>query len=123
LVSFDPAGAPTFETRANELLVGHLSAWQRREYEQFGYFTVIGGSTGTRYRIRRANVLNVEQLSANGLISTLWCFMPKGDLPIGDVMLAQKIALEVFETDALRVAKSARPWILGAGAIRHARAI
>jgi hypothetical protein len=30
--------------------------------------------------------------------------MPEGHLAIGDVMLAQKIALELFENDALKIA-------------------
>jgi len=33
------------------------------------------------------------------------CFMPEGRLPLGDLLLAQKMALELFEVDALRVAK------------------
>jgi hypothetical protein len=32
------------------------------------------------------------------------CFLPIGDLPIGDVMLAQKTALETSESSALAVA-------------------
>jgi len=30
--------------------------------------------------------------------------MPRGHLGVGDVMLAQKIALELFETEATKVA-------------------
>jgi hypothetical protein len=37
------------------------------------------------------------------------CFLPIGDLPIGDVMLAQKIALETSESSALTVAGSFVP--------------
>jgi hypothetical protein len=33
-----------------------------------------------------------------------WCFVPRGQLVPGDVMLAQKIALETNETAALAVA-------------------
>jgi hypothetical protein len=33
------------------------------------------------------------------------CFMPRGKLAEGDIMLAQKLALELFEADALKVAK------------------
>ena len=32
--------------------------------------------------------------------------MPKGDLPIGDILLAQKTALELFEREARRVGSS-----------------
>jgi hypothetical protein len=34
-----------------------------------------------------------------------WCFVPSGSLVAGDVMLAQKVALEAFECEALAVAK------------------
>jgi hypothetical protein len=30
-----------------------------------------------------------------------WCFGPQGNLAVGDVMLAQKIALETMEVEAL----------------------
>jgi hypothetical protein len=40
------------------------------------------------------------------------CFAPKGYLPIGDIMLAQKIALELFEADAIKVANVSLPWEL-----------
>jgi len=33
--------------------------------------------------------------------------MPRGHLGVGDVMLAQKIALELFETEATKVATQA----------------
>jgi hypothetical protein len=38
------------------------------------------------------------------------CFEPQGQLPVGDVMLAQKIALELFESKALRVANASPTW-------------
>ncbi len=39
----------------------------------------------------------------------LLCFMPKGGLVVGDMMLAQKLALELFESDTLKVAKEFSP--------------
>jgi hypothetical protein len=33
-----------------------------------------------------------------------WCFSPHGNLVVGDILLAQKIALETMEHDALRIA-------------------
>ena len=41
------------------------------------------------------------------------CFEPQGQLPVGDVMLAQKVALELFESKALRVANASPTWELG----------
>jgi hypothetical protein len=38
-----------------------------------------------------------------------WCFVPNGHLVAGDVMLAQKIALETSENSALAVANKFPP--------------
>jgi hypothetical protein len=38
-----------------------------------------------------------------------WCFGPEGELPIGDVMLAQKIALENDEQATLALANRGNP--------------
>jgi hypothetical protein len=40
-----------------------------------------------------------------GNIVAHWCFAPQGDLPMGDVLLGQKIALETMERDALKRAR------------------
>ena len=39
----------------------------------------------------------------------LLCFMPKSDLVVGDILLAQKLALELFESDTLKVANTFSP--------------
>jgi hypothetical protein len=62
---------------------------------------VVGGDTGRRYRIYRAHSLNIAELDEEGRCVMVWCFMPEGDLVRGDNMLAQKLALELFETEAL----------------------
>jgi hypothetical protein len=90
--------------RSMQLLKENLSAAQREQYKRCNYFDVIGGATGRRYRIRQGHQMNVEQLGGTGGRVRLLCFMPEGCRWVGDVMLAQKIALELFETDALRVA-------------------
>ena len=71
-------------------------------FQSKGYFEVIGCHTGSRYRISQAAGMNVYQLNEGGDIG--WCFVPQGHLAIGDVMLAQKIALESNERAALAVA-------------------
>lgn len=38
-----------------------------------------------------------------------WCFLPERALAVGDVMLAQKIALETDEAAVLAIAKSFSP--------------
>ena len=65
---------------------------------------MIGGSTGKRYRIRSDHQLNVDELDKNGRGVCVLCFVPKGGLVVADVMLAQKLALELFELEALAVA-------------------
>ena len=59
--------------------------------------------TTTRYRIQRSKVLNVDELDQAGNIVAHWCFAPKGYLPMGDVLLAQKIALETMERETLKM--------------------
>jgi hypothetical protein len=99
-----PVTARDPHVRAMRLLNKKLSDAQRDQYERCGYFEVMGGTTGNRYRIRTGNQMNVEQLDKNGRPVSLLCFMPEGCLPIGDTMLAQKFVLELFEGDALRTA-------------------
>ena len=48
--------------------------------------------------------MNIVELAANGRVNRRWCFAPEGALATGDVMLAQKIALETFELNALAIA-------------------
>jgi hypothetical protein len=69
----------------------------------------MGSNTGARYRIRRGAIMNIEELTANGYVTRRWCLAPEGALTTGDVMLAQKIALERFEVDALAIANHDGP--------------
>jgi len=95
---------PEADARAIRLLKENLSPTQRDQYEKSGYFHVIGGTTGKRYRIRNGCQMNVEELNKNDRCVRVLCFMPRGGLVVGDVMLAQKLALELFESHALTVA-------------------
>jgi hypothetical protein len=92
--------------RGGDLLIQNLSPDQRRQYSTHGYFDVVGGNTGNRYRICRGYQMNVEEIDVAGRRIRLLCFMPQGRLVTGDVMLAQKLALELFEADALRIANA-----------------
>ena len=97
-------GSKRAQERGIRLLMENLSAAQRKQYEKYGYFDVTGGRTGKRYRIRHGRQMNIEQLDRNGRRVCGWCFFPQGSLVAGDIMLAQKAALELFEPDALRIA-------------------
>jgi hypothetical protein len=82
----------------------NLSPSQREQHGRFGYFDVVGGNTGKLYRIKYGFQLNVALLDHRGRTRAVLCFAPDGNLPAGDVMLAQKLALELFETDTLKIA-------------------
>jgi len=97
------------EQRALQLLKANLSPEQLQQYEATASFDVIGGATGRHYRIVHGSQLNVHLLDKHGRWLTSLCFVPRGRLPVGDVMLAQKIALELFELDVIRVANRSWP--------------
>ena len=97
------------EARGRRLLRRWLSAEQLAQFDARNFFDVIGCHTAKRYRIYYANVANVEELDKVGRPIMRYCFIPKGDLVPGDVMLAQKIALETDELAALAVANRFAP--------------
>jgi hypothetical protein len=87
------------------LLREWLSPLQRTQFANKGYFEVIGGDTGKQYRIYPGAMANVCEIDEKGRARLGLCFRTMGELPIGDVMLAQKIALENCESSALAVAR------------------
>jgi hypothetical protein len=95
----------TPEARGRNLLRDWLTAEQRRQFDTFGYFDVIGSISGKQDRIHFGLSANVQELGNDGRPRMGWCFVPTGDLVPADVMLAQKIALETSEAEALLVAK------------------
>jgi hypothetical protein len=95
--------------RSIQLLKQNLSPAQLEQYERLRHFEVIGGSSGDRYRIRHGFQMNVERLDKNGRRKFLLCFTPQGRVPIGDIMLAQKMALELFENEAIQIANKMPP--------------
>jgi hypothetical protein len=94
------------EARGFALLKDWLSPEQLAQYNANGYFDVIGCHSGKRYRIRHGTSMNVYEMDDYGRLRLGWCFVPKDALVAGDVMLAQKIALEANERAALTVARS-----------------
>src|SRR5690349_319673 len=92
------------EARGLRLLRDWLTPAQRRQFESKGYFDVFGCDSGKTYRIFRGRTTNVYEIDSLGCPRKGWCFVPFGFLAAGDVMLAQKIALETSEFDALAVA-------------------
>ena len=90
--------------RGIKLLLENLSPSQRDEYLRYGYFHVVGGKTKRLYRIATGRQVNVHELNDKKRRVCIWCFYPAGNLVDGDVMLAQKLALELFEDEALSIA-------------------
>ena len=99
----------TRELRGLKLLREWLSREQLAQYDAHKYFDVIGCHTGRRYRIHHGNGANVVELNDAALPRTGWCFVPNDHLVAGDVMLAQKIALETDEWGALAAANNFMP--------------
>jgi hypothetical protein len=94
------------EARGLALLKDWLAPDQLAQYNAHGHFDVTGCHSGKRYRIRHGVGMNIYELDCYGRPLVGWCFVPKDNLVAGDVMLAQKIALETSEWTALLVAKS-----------------
>ncbi len=99
----------TREARGLRLLLEWLSPEQRAQFEARGWFEVTGCESGKRYRIYRGRGTNVYELDELGRRRKGWCFVPFGYLAVGDVLLAQKIALETCEYAALAVANRFMP--------------
>jgi hypothetical protein len=92
------------EARGITLLREWLSLEQQTQFDTSKSFDVIGCDSGKHYRIRLSTGTNVLELDDAGQPVMAWCFLPLGHLVAGDVMLAQKIALETNERAALAVA-------------------
>lgn len=93
--------ANTPEVRGLRLLRSWLSPTQLAQFDAKGHFDVVGGESGKKYRIKFGICANVLELSEDGRPKVGWCVVPDCCLVAGDVMLAQKIALETFEGVAL----------------------
>src|ERR1700684_786208 len=99
----------TAETRGLTLLREWLSPEQLAQYQAKGYFDVTGCDSVKRYRIHYGTSMNVHEIDRAGWARVGWCFVPNICLVAGDVMLAQKIALETNELGVLGVAKPFSP--------------
>jgi hypothetical protein len=102
------SGGHSSEARGLRLLRSWLTPEQRAQFDATRYFEVIGCDSGKRYRIHHGVATNVHEMVA-GRPTVGWCFAPIGHLAAGDVMLAQKIALETNEFGALAVANAFLP--------------
>jgi hypothetical protein len=92
------------EARGIILLREWLSAAQQAQFDATKSFEVIGCDSGKRYRVLYGTASNIQELDDAGRPIRGWCFIPSARLVAGDVMLAQKIALETDEKAALKIA-------------------
>ncbi|WP_300178320.1 hypothetical protein [Bradyrhizobium sp.] len=103
----------TREARGLRLLRDWLSPDQRTQFDDRDHFEVIGCDSGKRYRIYNRTTTgvmpNIHEIDEVGRSKMAWCFLPTGKLVAGDIMLAQKIALETNERNALAVANRFAP--------------
>jgi hypothetical protein len=111
------------ETKSRILLCEWLSPAQLAQFERNRFFEVVGSKTGKRYHILECLQQNVFELDKKGRRVRGLCFVPQGGLPTGDVMLAQKIALETDEEEAMKVALSFWGEPAAVGFVRWAAAI
>lgn len=86
-----------------------MSPAQLEQFDLYGYFDVVGCDSGKTYRICYRNGTNIYELDRDGRRKVGWCFVPVDTLVAGDVVLAQKIALETGERRALAVARNFMP--------------
>jgi hypothetical protein len=107
----------TSDARGLRLMRRWLSPDQRTEFDASGTFEVVGCHSGKRYRIYCGTAQNVFEIDDAGELRLGLCFIPSGELVAGDVLLAQKIALETDENRALAVANRFLP----RGILRRAR--
>jgi hypothetical protein len=92
------------EQLATALLMENLTAEQRRQYATYQHFDVTGGESGKRYRIWHCHQQNIEELDRVGHRICIWCVHPV-DVTLGDVLLAQKTAIELFESESIGIAR------------------
>lgn len=92
----------TANNRAKELLLSHLTAEQRKTFNENGWFIVEGGRTKQKYRINGSSISgNIDVLGKN---HRLCAHAPHGMVPHFDHLLTQKVMIELAEDDFLRVA-------------------
>ena len=90
--------------KAHELLLRHMTPRQRDDYEWEERFRVTT-RRGHRYVIGKAYCQNVVRVSRRGKPMRVYCLSVAGGVPLGDVLLAQKLMLDADERQFLKVAR------------------
>jgi hypothetical protein len=97
------------EARGRHLLRAWLSPVQLAQFDEYRYFDVVGCDTAKRYRSTMGRLRTSTNSTGREGRGWVGDFAPSARLVPGDVMLAQKIALETNENAALAVANEFSP--------------
>jgi hypothetical protein len=80
------------------------------QFERERHFDVVGCDSGKRYRISYGSSMEYPRARRYRQAFVCWCLVPDVCYVVpGDVMLAQKIALETYEHAALALANRFSP--------------
>ena len=66
------------EAKGRALLLQWLTPAQRRQFEEQGYFDVVGCATQRRYRVQYGSVANVQEIDFERQSAGTLCFAPEG---------------------------------------------
>jgi len=94
------------EAKAEALLLQNLNDIQKQQFKKHGFFKVhIGGKI---YKVNRGvsrNIQLIEEKTDHDKVLRTYCAYPDG-VPVGDVLLTQKLWLEANEAEFLRIANA-----------------
>ncbi len=94
----------TAEEKALQLLLENLTENQAEIFKVTGAIPIESPS-GRKYKINKGASRNIEEIDEKGIRKAHLCFHPCDyAIPVHDVMLAQKLMLEVCEEDARKIA-------------------
>jgi len=79
--------------RALVLLLRQLNPEQRQEFRLHRHFHLLGGISGTRYRIRHELIANIDVLDRDNTVTHRLC-IHLIDVPLYDMMAAQLLHLQ-----------------------------
>lgn len=97
------------ERRSWEYLLEWLTSKQLEQWQQRNWFDVVGNVTGAVYTIEPPRSFNIVQWCHCGNYPFLRiCVVPKRRLPPGDVLVTQKLGLELDEEETYRVANKSQ---------------
>ena len=87
------------DREALALLLRVLSPRQRQSLRENGSFTLVGGASGLRYRIRSAGNANIDQLDARGAVEYRLRIAPSCELAFPGWLAMQALHLQDPETE------------------------